>query len=185
MMLTKQVASRQLAEGLYLILFPAVIAPEFFRGEVANLPSDLPAGSRVEEKSAGPAREHVFNRARHLMTHRPDDFRPARWPRLAFAVAPAVQTQIGRGAGALLQPSHQRGLIHRILRHFTIRRPFSTTDGHQPGLRYRHAVVAWQRRRVLHFPHLAQRTQPREGAQDIARLWVLGEIPGGVREQKL
>jgi len=54
-----------------------MIAPEFFRGKVGNLPSDLPAGSRVEEKSAGPAREHVFNRARHLMTHRPDDFRPA------------------------------------------------------------------------------------------------------------
>ena len=111
--------------------------------------------------------------------------RPARWPRLTFAVAPAVQTQIGRRARALRKSSHQRRLIHRVFRHFTVGRPFAATDAHQPRLRYRHAVVARQRRRVLHLAHLAQRPQPREGAQDVARLGVLGEIPGRVREQKL
>ncbi len=97
----------------------------------------------------------------------------------------AVDAEVFRDAGPVVEPGEGRGLVDRVFGHLAVRRPLPAGDRDEAGRGDVEGVVAREGCRPALFVGRAdERAEAGERAADIGRRRVFGEIAGGMFEQE-
>ena len=97
-----------------------------------------------------------------------------------------MKLQIFRDAWTIFKTRESDGFIERVLRHLPVGRPLPSDNRDQTAIRNKDLVIPGNRLRrgAVLAGRADQWTLTRKHSEDVFFLWITGQIPGGIAQNK-